>query len=180
MDEGGAIMIQVPPEVLERQKEQVIEDQAGLEAAHKPFPGTSKNAFNVFPNKKAGPYDIRPFYDGDFDILESINHPLIAFIAEPEETRIKKLPPENGKTAWQIMWLFTRSIEEIEDRFDKGTLQSDFERLPRKEFGKLRREALREIYGAIYEQMSIYWDSSAAFQAKKEDEEAASSTSPPK
>jgi hypothetical protein len=172
--------MEIPKHVLAKQAEQDIEDQAGREAAHKPFPGSSKAAFDIFPNKQAGPFSIRPFYDGDFDILESINHPLIAWVSEPEESRKSKYPPTRGKTAWEIMWLLSTPIEEIEERFEKGTLKNDLEKLPRLKFGRLRAEALAEIYGVIYEQLSLYWDSSATFQAKKEDDkEAASSSSPP-
>lgn len=179
-------MSQIPEQLLKdieaKNADNALEDKAGEEAASKLFPGSSKDAFRVFNDIEIEKFKVRMFYDGDFDVLQSINHPLIAWVETKAGERESKIPPARGKTAWQIMWLLTTPIEEIEQRLEQGTLKDDFEKLPRKIFGRLRVEALARLYGAIYDQFNIYWDSGASFRNKdseKENGEAGSTQGPP-
>jgi hypothetical protein len=172
-------MIEIPQVILDGQRRQEMEDVAGREAASRPFPGTTKEAFNLFPEIQVADFKVRPFYDGDFDILESINHPFIAWMMSNEAEKKNRLYKIQGRAAWQIMWLLTTPIEEIEKECDDGTLKDSIEKKPRKIFGRMRFEAINAIHDAIFRQVSIYWNSSAAYR-DKENGEAGGSGNPPK
>src|SRR4051812_21874860 len=92
-----------------------VEDELGRAAASTPMPGPMADAFAIQPNIKVGPYDIRPFYDFDFEVLQLINHPLYRTMAAARAG--KEVPDEffpSGQAAWSLAWIMTTNPDDVE------------------------------------------------------------------
>lgn len=96
----------LPPEKLQ---ELLLNKAAATEAAKAPFPGPLRKAFTTPLTKTVGPFKVRPFFDGDYDILAALEHPLQLFLSNSlsEDAWGKKLKTIRGQDAWNLCHLFT-------------------------------------------------------------------------
>lgn len=79
-----------------------------------PFPGPLKDAFSIVPNIQVDKFSVRPFYDGDYDIICTLGNPLGELMASTisgKSSNTDYFP--RGQTAWEICYLFTNGIEKM-------------------------------------------------------------------
>lgn len=153
------------------QSERVAEIQekraSVMEANAAPFPGSTRDAFSIVPDIKVDKYSIRPFYDGDYDILTELNNPLSELMAANIEGReAKKDYVPRGQPAYEICYLFTTAIEDAVKEIKDGTFKEN----ARNSFFKLRLAGLIEIHNAVMKQLGIYWSTTIGYGASDEED----------
>lgn len=166
--------------ILDAQAAQDAKDDVTRQAAKRPLPGNARKIFSITPDIKVGPWTVRPFYDGDFDILESLDHPLLRWMSDKDiESRLKHYKMR-GLAAWQLLWLMTTPIGEIEELYDAGTLSEELKVRPLKTFRRIQQPELQELHAAIFDQVSVYWGAASTYgkDAAKEGGDPPSSGQP--
>lgn len=157
----------IPIGSADRVEEIQAKREAVKEANAVPFPGALKDAFDIAPEIIVGDYRIRPFYDGDYDILASLENPLASAMAEVMERKDSKtdyLP--RGQTAWEICYLFTNPIEQALDEIKSGTFKEN----AKQKFFKLRIAGLVAIHEAVMKQLAAYWSTAVGYESIEDDE----------
>lgn len=174
--------IQLPQEVLQRQAEQEMEDQAGRISATVALPGATFDAFAPQPNIRVGKFEVRPFYDADYEWLQVLDHPLQKTMASAMDGKKNEEsnPIIRGPQAWELCWMMTTPVEEVDAAFAKGV--EEVRRLAREKCKLFRIAQMQLLITAIYEQASIYWSPVIGYDTKvekKEGEAAAPQANPP-
>lgn len=138
--------------------------EAIKEANAVPFPGALKDAFAIAPEIVVGDYKIRPFYEIDFEFLISIGDPLNLLV----ENSTKEDFAPRGKPVWQICFMFTHGVDEVEALLKQGI--ESFDAAAKKEFcGRFQLAGLMEIIKAVLVQRNNYWNPQIGFESIEED-----------
>lgn len=128
-----------------------------------PFPGSLKKAFSIVPSIEVGPFKVRPFYDGDFDILITIGNPLGDLMAKKmanNDVALDNYFPR-GQTVWEICYLFTTPIRQAWKEVEDG----QFKHNARDKFMETQLLELVEIHNAVMQQLGVYWSTAIGFEA---------------
>lgn len=158
---------------------QKIEDQAAELALATPRPGPLRDVFSSQPDIKVGKYTIRPFYDLDFEWLQELEHPFASF-AVGNTKELEDFVPR-GPKGWQLFWLMTNKIEDIEAVFASGGVK-EVNKLARGEFGSYQLGALFKLYEAVVKQLTTYASSVVGYgpaETESDDKEASGKVPPP-
>jgi hypothetical protein len=132
-------------------------DEAGIKAVYDPLPGPTKQIFDPQGYIEAVGLKIRPFYDIDFEWLKSLDHPLHKMMVENHgkpEANNEYIP--RGPHAWQLAWLMTHPVDDVDKVFEEGGNQSII-KSAKKEFYKSQLQYLAQIHVAIMQQLQIYF-----------------------
>ena len=142
--------------------------QATALANQVPFPGPLKDAFSIAPNIKVGEFSVRPFYDGDCDLLMTLGNPFGEFISSTLDAKNPDAEYKpRGQTMWEICYLFTNDIEKCESEIRDGTFKEN----AKKSFYKFRLPAFMEIHRAVTTQLGIYWSTSVGHTEEEQSED---------
>jgi hypothetical protein len=162
----------IEQEIAEGVKRQAVEDEAAKRALSTPFPGALRDAFAIQPDIKVGKYNVRPFYDIDFEFLSALEHPLHKLMVNGiNGVKVEDNFFPRGPMAWELAFIFTRSIDDVEAAFKKGIPSVKEE--AKKEFSRYQIAALTQLSEAVIRQMSLCWEPVIAYGAPaKEGEEA--------
>jgi hypothetical protein len=157
---------------------QKLESQAAAIAIATPRPGVLADVFKTQPDIEVGKYKVRPFYDLDFEFLQELGHPFATF-AVGDTREIDEFVPR-GPKAWQLFWIMTTPVVEVEALFKSGGVKG-VEDASRAEFGQYQLGALFSIYKAVVSQLMIYAKSVVGYSASEfeSDEKEASGKIPP-
>lgn len=129
-----------------------------------PLPGPLKDAFAIVPDITVGPYKVRPFYDGDYDILTQLENPLAQFIGDTFSKKESSGYMPRGQVCWEICYLFTIPIRQAWEEVEKGV----FKKNARDAFFESKLAALVEIHNAVMQQLSVYWSTTLGFENVEE------------
>lgn len=155
------------------------EDLAARKASAEVLPGPLRDVFAVQPEIKVGKWSVRPFYDLDFEILQSTQHPLYEEMMagiEGRETRQNYLP--RGQSAWTLFYMMTRDPEKLDEQIKADGLPA-IAVAAKKEFGRLQLGAIMELYKAVVHQIQIFSSTAVAYGTPTNDKEGASEQLPP-
>lgn len=146
-----------------------LDKREAIKAANAtPLPGALKDAFAVAPNIQVNKFSVRPFYDGDFDILVSLGNPLGEIMMTTiNGTGDKPNYVPRGQVGWEICYLFTNPIEQCFEEVENGS----FKKNARSAFCKFRLPALGEIHQAVMQQLAIYWSTGINYEEVEDQEE---------
>src|SRR5208282_406238 len=126
--------------------------EAAPEAAATPLPGPLADAFAIAPDIKVGPYTVRPFLEGDFELLHALHHPLYdMLIAMFSGKPIEADNQNRGPAAWELAVMFTHSFDEAEEMVSKGTLKDEAQ----KEFKRRPMAVVISLHSAIWKQIML-------------------------
>jgi hypothetical protein len=156
----------IESKIAETVARQDMEDKVGMMAATTPLPGPLADAFAPQPDIVIGPFKVRPFYDADFEFLSWLEHPLHRFMLKGEG---EDFVPR-GPMAWELCWLMTRPIEEVEKIFAAGGRKAVSE-AARGVMGRLQIAALTALCDAAIRQMTVYWSPVLKYGAATEKKE---------
>jgi hypothetical protein len=141
----------IDKKLVEEQRRQQLEDMAAAEAASTPRPGASARVFAAQQSIQVGPFSVMPFYDVHFEWLQELGHPF-ATCAVGDTKAFEDFVPR-GALAWQLFWLLTTPLEEVEAAMaDVPAAKA----AARKKFGSHQLGALFEIYRAVVKQFEVY------------------------
>lgn len=161
---------------------QRLEDEAAKRALSTPLPGAALDAFAILPDIAVGKYNVRPFYDIDFEFLSALEHPLHKMMVNGMNgVKADDGFFPRGPMAWELAFIFTRTPDEVETAFKKGI--AFVKEQAKSEFSRYQLGALTQLSEAVIKQMSLFWEPVIAYGAPKEGEEAKqsnpTSTEPP-
>jgi hypothetical protein len=147
-------------------KQQRIEDLAAPYASAAANPGPLRDVFAPQQNIKVGPYSVRPFYDVDFEYLQILDHPFQSFAVGNVEEMEKFVP--RGLKGWQLLWLLTTPISEVEQAFNEDDAVSLVNEMARNKFkhGQLAQFLL--LYQAIVKQLTVYASAVVGYEPAEE------------
>lgn len=135
---------------------EIMQDRKDVAQANRtPFPGELRDAFSVAPDIKVDRYTVRPFYDGDLDVLQTINHPL-AEMAFGKGGWGEDLKTTRGQMAWTLCYLMTTTAENIGKMLECADGMEDLQHRAKQTFSTLRIAGLIAIQKAIFTQFSAY------------------------
>lgn len=162
----------------EKAKEHLRKMDAVAQANAVPLPGALRDAFATAPEIEVGPYKIRPFYDADFEFLQELNHPLHEMIVASQAGKTMDTTNRKRSTFWELFYLFTHPIDEIDSLFARGKEGiAELRSCARKEFSRLQGPAVMALDAAIGKQLERYFDPCIGYEAAPtEGEEATSKT----
>lgn len=141
-----------------------LTEAANQKALSTPMPGALATAFAPVQDIEIHGYKVRPLYDLDFEILQSLKHPLAGMVLANEEYG-NKLADLRGQKAWTAIWLLTRSLDDAEMAWVKGEIES----LARKEFGRKQLGELTELMKAVFVQFAAYFSTVVGFESATEE-----------
>lgn len=165
------------PEFQERLKAHALLMDAAARANTIPLPGPLADAFSVAPEIKVGKYTVRPFYDADFEFLQTLNHPLHELMIESQAGGKIDSSKQKRSSVWELFYIFTHEINDVDALFCQGeegikTLKAE----ARKEFSRLQGPAVVALDAAIGRQMERYWSPCIKYDEAPDGEEANGST----
>jgi hypothetical protein len=140
---------------------------AAIMASATPLPGPLADAFAVAPDIKVGSYSVRPFLEGDFELLKALSHPLYdmliaMFSGKPSEADYLNRGPQ----AWELCVLFTRSFDEAEKMVAEGVLKD----LAQMEFKKQNTAVVVKLHSAIIKQVMLASSTAIAYGSSEDGE----------
>lgn len=159
---------QVPPQVIEKVKQTAEDNKVIAEANRLPFPGPAKEAFSVAQGIKFGPYTVRPFYDGDFDVLTTLEHPLAGLVFGESDWG-EDLKTTRGQQAWDLCYLMVTPAEEIGTLLESEDGFVQFKKNAKKEFSKCQFGDLVALQTVIVKQFNAYFTPVVGFEAADEE-----------
>lgn len=177
--EKAAVEMGLPAE---RLADHLLRQQSNDLAMSEPLPGAVRDAFSPVQDIKVGPYSVRPCYDGDIEYLSLLKHPLHEMRMRARASKsgqVENLYEPQGPKAWELCFLFTHSLDEIDEIVAKGGL-SALQTGAKKEFSRKQLLALVEISNAAVQQYVLYWQPVLGYGAaapEGEDGEAEKKTS---
>lgn len=164
---NGEIIVGIPVNrIIEKATQQ---HEAIREANIKAMPGPIEDAFSPVPEIKVGKYTIRVFCDGDFEMLEKMNHPIFKTTFGVGKFG-ESLEDFRGINSWRLFYLLTRPFDEAETQFKQGL--EAYDNCARKEFSGYRFKALAELMKAVYRQHDIYWGPVLTYDNPKDESES--------
>lgn len=149
---------QLPPEKVA----ELIEDRkAQAEANRIPFPGAARDAFAPPLAIQVGSRSVRPFYDGDVDILEALNHPLhkMAFAPMADDSGWgEDLGTVRGQMGYNLCYLMTIPVAEMEEFWETSPNPvAEFQIKARAMFRRCQIRELVAIQKAAFHQFHSYF-----------------------
>ena len=163
---------EIEAKIAEKAKQHAMEDEAGRRAASTPLPGATRDAFAIQPDIKVGSFNVRPFYDIDFEFLSMLEHPLHKMMVngmKGEKAEDEFFP--RGSMVWELAFVFTRSPDDVEAAFKAGGV-SGVKNEAKKQFSRFQLAALTQLSQAVIKQMSIYWEPVVAYGVPEKEGEA--------
>lgn len=162
--EQVAALSGVPTEKL---KDHLLRKQTDAAAMAESLPGPVRDAFEPMQSVKSGPYTVRYCCDGDIEYLSLLEHPLnemrLRAQANPE-AKIDDLTQATGQTAYDLCYLFTHSLDEIDDLWESGGKDA-FQKASKKEFKKLTMMQLVALGTVCVQQYGRYWNPMLSYDA---------------
>jgi hypothetical protein len=134
---------------------EIIEDRKTLAEANRiPFPGALASAFAAPQTIEIGGYKIRPFFDGDIDTLQTLEHPLSRMLdKDAENSWGEDIKSTRGQMAYNLCYLMTTPIEEIEKLVETTeNWVPEFERLAKAKFKHVVYRMLVGLQTAVVQQ----------------------------
>ena len=129
--------------------------EAVSRAAATPLPGPLADAFAIAPEITVGKYKVRAFLECDFEFLKELEHPLYEILIDLwQNTKTAKndfFP--RGQHGWEICYLFTHSVDEVEALLKTGV--QAFKDAAKAEFGKLPTAAIAALNKAANQQCLV-------------------------
>lgn len=170
---------QLQQAIVERVRQENAADDAGKRALAEPLPGPLRDAWALPDSIKVGPYEVRPFYDIDFEFLSLIQHPLYKemLASQSGKEAAEEFFPR-GPAAWELCWIMTRSVDDVEAAIKLGGRVA-LAAAAKKEFSMKQLSALMQLVTAATRQMSVYWSTAQTFGAAPANGEAANGERPP-
>lgn len=167
--ETGRIIVEGVGEIPlteEKLKELVQDDRITAEAGRTPFPGALRDAFKIGTEIEVGKYKVRPFFDGDIDVLLTLDHPLakMAF----GEDGWGELKTTRGQMAWDLCWVMTQPVQNVSNMLDQDDAIANIRRASKAEFSKYQLGDLVLIQKAIFTQFTRYLSPVIGFEAADE------------
>ena len=137
-------------------QEQADEDQIGIRAAATPLPGATREAFAIVPPIKIGEFSVRRFVDGDIENLQTTGNAFGELVqAVMSGSKEEKQFVPRGKDAWELCWMMTRDIDEVDEVLAKDGVKG-ITAAARKIFRKHQMGDLAVIVQAVITQFGIY------------------------
>jgi hypothetical protein len=167
---------------LEKLAEVSARNIANAQAMAEPLPGPVRDAFSVCEGIKCGPFTVRPCYDGDIEYLSQLGHPLheMRLQAQANESgEVENLYRPQGKAAWELCYLFTRSLDEVDAVVEGGGLDA-FRKDAKKVIGnKCSLSMLVALSTAAIKQYTAYWEPMLSYGEIETDDDEGSKKNPP-
>lgn len=159
-----------PEKLLEHQAKQTADKQAMAE----PLPGPVRDAFSINPSVKCGDYTVRACLDYDIELLSNLKHPLnemrLAVIAS-EGREVPELFKPSGSMAWELCFIFTTPIDELEGIIDKVGIEG-LKLAAKKKFSRFQPTGLTLLSSVCIKQYLASWNPALAYgEAEAESEE---------
>jgi len=154
--ETAAAQLGVPADKL---KEHQLRLTANAMASAEALPGPVRTAFDPCQNIQVGPYSVRPCYDADIEYLSLLSHPLNEMRLQAQASgdgNVPNLYQPQGQPAWQLCYLLTTDIDEIDALFEKGGIEA-FKKAAKKKMSRLQLSALVKLSEACIEQYGRFW-----------------------
>ena len=163
-----------PPEVPEAVRKTLeraqLEDEVGKQALAAPLPGPLDKVFAPEQTVKVGRWTVQPFYDAHFEFLVALQHPLADMMQSvfgggesKESPELDQMP--RGPRAWELAWIMTRPIDDVEAVIKKGGMDLVREQA-KQEFSRLRLFDLIQLLQVIMAQVGVYWSPTKGYAEK--------------
>lgn len=153
----------------EKLADHFLRQQTNAAAMAEPLPGAVRDAFAPMQDIEVGPYKVRPCYDGDIEYLSLFDHPLHEMRLRAQAAgsgEIENLYQPQGPMAWELCYLFTHSLDEIDALVEEGGLDA-LRKEAKKEFSRKRLAALVAISEAAIQQYGLYWQPVLSYGASE-------------
>lgn len=174
----------VPEEKLRDHALRTVTDAAAMA---EPVPGAVRDALLGTSPLKVGGYAVRACYDGDIEYLSLLEHPLnelrlrtAAISAEDAAQREKEFQDiwkgfveshqYRGPMAWQLCYLLTRSLDDVDAVFANGGLDG-IRSAAKKEFSRVTPTALMQLTPACVTQYLRSWNTVLTHGAAEESDD---------
>ena len=134
--------------------------EVAAQAAATPLPGPLADAFAIAPDIKVGSYSIRPFLEGDFELLHALHHPLYDLLIAMYTGKATESDYMNrGPAAWELAVIFTNSFDDAEKMVQEGTLKDTAQ----KQFKKQPPAVVVALHSAIIRQVLLASSTAIAY-----------------
>ena len=144
--------------------------EAAARASATPLPGPLADAFAISPDISVGKYKVRAFLEGDFELLQALEHPLYEMLIamfSGKENKADYFP--RGLVAWELCYMFTHSFDDIEELL-KNSGVGQFKAVAKSEFGRLPTAAILRLHQAVLKQVMQASSTAIAFGSSEDDE----------
>ena len=144
--------------------------EAVVRAIATPLPGSLADAFSIAPEITVGKYKIRAFCEIDFEFLQALQHPLYEMLIATfsgKENKSDYFP--RGQVAWELCYIFTHSIDEVEELFKTGT--GYVKEAAKKEFGKVTFAGVLVLHKAVLKQVMMALTTAIAYGSAEDGDE---------
>ena len=150
--------------------QEIIETRKATAQANKvPFPGALREAFATPQSIEVGGMTVRPFYDGDFDTLQALEHPLHRMALGEEDAWGNDIKTTRGQIAWNLCYLMTTPVEEIEKLVETtDDWRKAFQNLAKMKFSKFQYKGLVLLQTAIVQQFTASFSTVIGFEEADE------------
>jgi hypothetical protein len=139
-------------------------------ASATPLPGSLADAFAIAPDITVGKYKVRPFCEIDFEFLQALEHPLYDMLIATfsgKENKADYFP--RGQVAWELCYIFTHPIDEVEELFKTGT--GYVKEAAKKEFGKATFAGVLVLHKAVLKQVMAASQTAIAYGSATDDDD---------
>lgn len=135
-------------------REHILKQKATATANMVPFPGNLREAYIEPQDVKVLGFTVRPFYDGDIDTLQALDHPLHLMLDKNSQVQWgDDIQSTRGQKAWNLCYLLTTPIEEVEAMVETtADWRPAFEKAARIKFRKHQWKDLVQLQAAIVAQ----------------------------
>lgn len=151
----------MPVELSDHAKEVLATKAAEKEAGALPLPGPAGDAFSSGPIQ-VGEFSVRKVVAYDWRILQKLNNPHILALCG----RTANVEPDEYSD-WQLIWVLTHSLDEIDATLKKGDLDSRC----RNEIASLDLPLLAQLSDAVMEQLRRSISTVVGYGEKQQDGE---------
>jgi hypothetical protein len=177
------------PEVQENLIEQSVRVAANNQAMAEPIPGQVREAILGELPIKVGKFTVRPCFDGDIRYLSLLEHPLnelrlatAAMVSQDKDSREKEFEAiwkkfvgvhnYRGPSAWELSWILTHDIDEVNKVFRSGGLEALREKAEG-EFCRLSPKDVVEVTQVCISQYLKSWGPMLAYEAAESSDDDA-------
>jgi hypothetical protein len=169
----------------EKLAEYHVQKQAEQQAMAEPLPGSVKEAIAGRVPIKVGKYSVRPCFDGDIEYLSMLDHPLnelrlqtAAISATDPDERKKQFDViwnkfvessgYRGPMAWALCYVLTHTLDEVDEVFERGGLDS-LRIAAKKEFSRVGPREVSELTPVCVGQYLRSWNSMLGYESADDD-----------
>lgn len=137
------------------------------------LPGPVRDAFTPVQDIAVGPFKVRPCYDGHIEYLSLLKHPLheMRVKAMTQGASVANTYEPQGPRAWELCFLFTHTLDEIDELVAKGGLLA-LQAAAKKEFSRQTLLALVQLSNAVIQQYAAYWQPVLGYKPAEPDADA--------